>query len=361
MRKVCQITTVIPPAKDGVGAAAIKIHKLLCRNGIESVIITSSNQKADENILYVVNKWSIKELIKIIKQIHNKGFQTIIIHYPSPYIVDKHFFVFLSLILLLFGIPLTIYLHEFSVYTLLGKIKIYILLVFAEKIITTDSKNFNELQKLPFIQSKLFLLPTGSNFTLKFDFSCDRNLNISKDKILIAYWGYIMRGKGILNFLNFVESFNDETAEFLFIGDVPETASDYDRELKEKVRSCSKLKFLGYLTDDNLISTILKFDILILPYEDGLTERRGSFMLAMQLGKVVITTRPKFQIPGLVNNFNVIYFDTMDELNQIVKKLISDKQLLLEISSNAHKWYNKFYSNEKFLKRFLEIINGKKS
>ncbi|MEM4396988.1 MAG: hypothetical protein QXR30_05030, partial [Candidatus Woesearchaeota archaeon] len=65
MRKVCQITTVIPPAKDGVGAAALKIHKLLCRNGIESVIITSSNQKADENILYVVNKWSIKELIKI--------------------------------------------------------------------------------------------------------------------------------------------------------------------------------------------------------------------------------------------------------------------------------------------------------
>lgn len=357
MKKICQITTVIPPAKDGVGAAAIKIHKLLCKNGIESMIITSKNQKEGENIFCLVEKWSSIKLLKIIRKIYKESWKTIILHYPSPYIVNKHLFPLLSPISFLFGIPLSVYLHEFSIYTLIGKIKIYLLILFAKNVITTDSKNFIELQKLPFIKNKLYKLPTGSNFDIDFNFPIIEKSNKSKDKILIAYWGYIMRGKGILNFLDFVKMFKDDRVNFLFIGDIPENASDYDYELKEKVCSSPNLKFLGYLVDYELINTLRQIEILILPFEDGLTERRGSFMLAMQLGKTVITTKPKYQIPDLFNYYNIIFYEKIDELPKIVNNLINNKELLNKISSNAFKWYNEFYSNEKFLQKLLNIFS----
>lgn len=352
MNKVCQISTVIPPSKDGVGAAAKKIHSLLIKNGFNSIILTSVDQKKEEGILNKIEDWNLFNVYKEIKKLFKNGFSKIIFHYPSPKIKNKHSIIFLSFLLFINKISFIIYLHEYAFYSFRGKLKIIFMILFAEKIITTDELNFLELKKLLFIKNRVFKLPTGSNFELN-NSDCEMKFI---DRFNIAFWGYIMRGKGIQKYISITESFEHEKAKFFFIGDVPENPTNEEIILKNKILKSSKITFLGFLQDEELIEKLCHMHIIILPFEDGLSERRGSFMLAMQLGRVVITTTPKVEIKGLVNNFNVLFFSNLEELNHILNSYLQNPEHLKSISFNAKNWYNLYYSEKIFIKNLFKVL-----
>lgn len=352
MKKICQITTVLPPSKDGVGAAAKKIHTILSKNGYESIILTSSDQIKQDGVYTKIFKWTIFEVYKNIKKIVSSGFSEIIFHYPSPKIKNRHSIIILSFLLFIKKISLIIYLHEYAVYSLKGKLKIFFMIMFAKKIITTDEINLTLLKKIPLIKNKIFKLPTGSNFTID---TTDFDLELV-NKFNVAFWGYIMKGKGIQSYISIANSFEEQNINFYFIGDVPEEPTEDDLTLKNKILSSRRIKFLGFLQEQELIETLCNMHIIILPFEDGLSERRGSFMLAMQLGRVVFTTPPKIEIKGLKNNINVLFFENETQLKSNLKDILKNPQLLRQISLNAKNWYQVNYSDKIFLKKLIQIL-----
>lgn len=360
MRNICQISTVLPPSKDGVGASALKIHNLLKHHGYDSIILTSFDQKKQLGIYTVIKKWTIFQLYKEIKKIVKSTFSTIIFHYPSPKIKHKHFIVFISLLLKIKKIPFIVYLHEFAVYKCKGRLKIIFLILFAEKIITTDEINLYELKRLPYIKRKVYKLPTGSNFIFDSKEFVNNKFKInSTDTVNIAFWGFIMKGKGIQKYINAANNFEFEKVKFYFIGDVPESPSNEDINLKNKLLNSKKIEFLGFLNDEELIRKLQEIQIIILPFEDGVSERRSSFMLAMQLGRVVLTTTPKYKISGLINNVNVLFIENcLDDLKLKIINLIESPLLLKSIADNARTWYQSNHSDEKFFESLIRIINN---
>ncbi len=352
MNKICQISTVLPPAKDGVGAAVMKIHSLLIKNGFDSIILTSTDQEKKTGILNKIVDWNLFEVYREIKELKKFGFSRIVFHYPSPRIKNKHSIIFLSFLLFINKISLIIYLHEYAFYSFKGKLKIFFLILFAGKIITTDELNLLRLKKLFLIKDRVFKLPTGSNFIID-NFECEIKFN---EVLNICFWGYIMKGKGIRDYIFLADNFENEKVKFFFIGDTPENPTEEDQHLKNQILDSKKITYLGFLQDKNLIEELCKMHIIILPFEDGLSERRGSFMLAMQLGRIVITTIPKFEIEGLVNNLNVLFFNNPVELNQILNSLLKNPELLKTISINAKNWYNSYHSEENFMHNLYKLL-----
>jgi len=76
----------------------------------------------------------------------------------------------------------------------------------------------------------------------------------------------------------------------------------------------------------------------------------------MQVGKVVITSRPKITIPDLIDKKNVLFFDNIKEIREILYKLFNSKETLKEISEEAKKWYNQHYNDKVFINRLINAL-----
>jgi len=358
MLNVIQISTVIPPQKDGVGASAIKIHKLLKQNKVVSKILTTrffSNHQDDE-FFYYLDKWSYEYIDYKLKILKKQGAEIVIFHYPTPLLNRNVHIIDLIFSIIKNRYKLFLFLHEYAYYSWKGKILILLICLFSKKILTPDRVNFLLLSKIKILSRKINFLPIGSTFT-------DEEVNILKynevqigDKLRVCYWGLIMKSKGLENLVIELEKMDNEFFEFSVIGDLPYNYKFEDIKIYEMIIHSERIKFYGFLENEELIKKLSEIDIVILPFEDGVTERRGSFMLSMQVGKVVITSRPKITIPDLIDKKNVLFFDNIKEIREILYKIFNSKETLKEISEEAKKWYNQHYNDKVFINRLINAL-----
>ena len=61
----------------------------------------------------------------------------------------------------------------------------------------------------------------------------------------------------------------------------------------------------GYISAKEVSANLLAADICLLPYRDGVSFRRGSFMAALAHGRPIITTTPAVELPELMHRQNI--------------------------------------------------------
>ncbi len=358
------VCSVIPPFKDAVGENAVKIKNLLTENGFICSIITSIDQKGDSGVFTLIKTWGLQSLIKIIKCAKNEAITQIIFEYPSPYYKRNIFIGLLPLVCKVFKLNITTYLHEYYNYSKIGKLRIFPILLFSDAILTTDKINYDQLIAKNYLsKSEVSLLSVGSNFRDELFIKSQISLNKNRDdlgKLNILYFGYIMDGKGLENYFSFAEKDNSDNFQFHIIGSLPENPNPIAKKLFDKISKSSVIKYLGFVPEDELIKNFDSIDIVYLPYEGGVTERRTSFMTVMGFGKIVITTKPKIEINGLIEGENVFFIDDLSSksFNSIITKVKAlDDSKIKKIKDQAHKWYMNNYSDEPFMNKFLSILN----
>lgn len=358
MLSVIQISTVIPPQKDGVGSSAIKIHKLLKQKKVISKILTTKFESNfnDDEFFYYLDDWSYKYIDFKLKKLRKDGAEIVILHYPTPLLNRNIHIIDVIFCIVKHRYKFFLFLHEYASYSWKGKLLILLICLFSKKILTPDRVNFLSLSKIKFLKKRINYLPIGSTFT---DDEMDYlNYNEIKkgDKLKVCYWGLIMKSKGIENLVLELEKWENEFFEFLVIGDLPHNYTSEDLKIYEMIVQSKKFKFYGFLENEELFKKLSEVDIVILPFEDGVTERRGSFMLSMQLGKVVLTSRPRINITDLIDKKNVLFFDNVKEIREILLMLLNSKESLKKISEEAKKWYNQYYNDEIFSNKLLDVL-----
>lgn len=360
--KIAIICSVLPPFKDAVGEGAIKLKDLLVENGHSAGIITSLNQIESHDIFPIVKKWNFFGVLKILQFLKKENIQIIILEYPSALYKRNISINIFPIFCRIYRIKVITYLHEYENYSKFGKLRIIPLLLFSNTIITTDNGNYNNLYNHPFLWARLSLLSIGSNFRdelfLKAN-SLEKKETIFNNKLRLLYFGFIMEGKGLENFISLSERVENINLEFVVIGSLPENSSPVANKLFEKIKKSNLIKYYGYVDEKELIEYFSRIDIVYLPYNNGVTERRGSFMVAMGFGKMVITTKPQFNIYGLIDGENVFFLDDLsnESFNSIVKKIKElEESKIKKIKVAAYTWYMENYSDKIFLEKFLRIF-----
>ncbi|HCC0890790.1 TPA: glycosyltransferase family 1 protein [Salmonella enterica] len=290
------------------------------------------NQEIEKTHSICVVKLSLFELVcKII--LNRKIIKLINIQYPSIGFATNKISAFKPhiafIVAKLFCLKTSITLHEFSS---LSKRAQYFLKIFnfADYIIFTTGYEKNIGDKALFNSEKTRLIPIASNIP-----SCRKK----EKKFDLVHFGIISKGKGIEEFIWIIKELNNKNIKFrsALIGYVPDANNNYANLIMEQCTEQNCELLLNKSAAE--ISTLLaETDIAILPYPDGISERRGTALAAMNNHALVFSLRGRFSAE--FEDIAILGNDKNDLLNKVLY-YINNKASFAKINDSAYEYSEK--------------------
>lgn len=280
MKTKLMITGSFPPDICGVG---------------DYVSCFISTQSAKDWALYVSDDWSLKLLLKKIREINAFHIDSIFLQYPT----QGYGWSLLPQILCIYYVLFTrkkfvVVLHEFSQRSLKAKMATFFLF-FANKIVfTNDFEKEYAKTFFPFIHKRFLVIKILSNIK-----SASILSNWSERSYDLIYFGHIRPNKGLEDVLETTELIQKKRR--LKVAVVGQVLSDFQLYFDDLQRKYSLNKIDYYLNkDSDVVSSLLNNSKLVfLPFPDGISERRGSFLAAIANGALVVTYSGRFTTSSL--------------------------------------------------------------
>ncbi len=164
--------------------------------------------------------------------------------------------------------------------------------------------------------------------------------------LLIAYFGFINRSKGVEILLRAVRMLADAglPIRLLMIGDRTGSsdptnaayAQEIDRQITE-LKLGSIVHWTGFVDDSEVGACLAAADVTALPFLDGASYRRSSLMVALAQGCAVITTKPAVAIPTFRDQQNMMLVKpgNVPALAAALQVLHRDRDLCARLRSGA--------------------------
>jgi glycosyltransferase involved in cell wall biosynthesis len=151
----------------------------------------------------------------------------------------------------------------------------------------------------------------------------------------LGYFGFLNESKGADTLLRAL-SILDECFHLVFIGGQTGASDATNIDFLEKIKGLAthlglseRVHWTGFLSDTRVSAFLHAADMLVMPYQDGASLRRGTLMAALAHGRPLITTYPSEPTPELVHGENVwlIKAGNTSSLSEAVEILARDEDL----------------------------------
>ena len=213
--------------------------------------------------------------------------------------------------------------------------------------ITTNPDDMLRLQQQ--IGKPVAQIPIGSNIKayrpnhIEIDEVRDK-LHLSPKNCLLGYFGFLNESKGADKLIKSLVQL-DERFHLVFIGGqtgASDTANNAAflaslENLIAKHDLTERVHWTGFLSDQRVSAHLHAVDVMVMPYRDGSSLRRGTLMAALAHGRPLITTWPTVPTPELVHQQNVWFVPVDDdgEIVNVVNLLVSDDALRAALGQGA--------------------------
>jgi glycosyltransferase involved in cell wall biosynthesis len=194
-------------------------------------------------------------------------------------------------------------------------------------------------------------IPIGSNIEgQQFSLAERRQHRIAagyaEDELLIGYFGFLNRSKGGLTLVRTLDRLvrSGRNAKLLMIGEQvganDPTNVAYQQEvaaLSEQLGLSRRIRWTGRQADEAVSVYLNLCDVLLMPYTDGASLRRGTLMAGLAHGCAIVTTTPQDPLPELVDGRDLLYVPPEDEeaAAGAVVRIVDDPTLAAELRHNA--------------------------
>jgi glycosyltransferase involved in cell wall biosynthesis len=337
------ITGSFPNELCGVGDYTERLSRELAKLGIDVYLLTTDRPEIKDggygavNVEKVIKSWRLHNLLVLIR--HLKAIQPDLIHIQYPTRGYRwHLLVnFLPLvcIFMLPRIPRIVTIHEFTIAHWLRKVGMVFLLLFSTKISFPDHREKAAvLRWFPWLRNQCMVIPIGSNIEPRSYCAIGQEL---MEKPCLVYFGFSTRSKDITTLIHAFQVLLSESVQckLLMITQLPKKDMDWIKQLGLE----HAITVTGYCPPDEVSNYLKNTMICVLPFTDGVSMRRGTFIAALQHGLPVVTTFGK-EVPDVLKNWeNVILTPVGDSqaMSQAILKLIHNHDLINKISVNARK------------------------
>jgi glycosyltransferase involved in cell wall biosynthesis len=98
--------------------------------------------------------------------------------------------------------------------------------------------------------------------------------------------------------------------------------AQYSRTLIDELGLAERVLWTGFTTPAQVSANLLASDICVLPYRDGASFRRGSFMAALIHGLPIVSTRPEVPLPELADGQNIALVPP-DDAEALADKIVA--------------------------------------
>jgi glycosyltransferase involved in cell wall biosynthesis len=275
--RISVITGTYPPEKCGVGDFTFKLLQ--------------TSEAKNWDLLYFKN-WKLSTLFDKIRKIKKSGSEIINIQYPSMgygYSILPHFLCFYFSVFS--NKKFTITFHEFSRLGVKSRIAAYVFLLFSWKIIfTNEYERLSAIKHFPLMKNKSYIIKIFSNIT-----AASILPEIQERKFDVGYFGFISPLKGLEDFILVSKELLLKNPDFkIYI--MGQTQPEYESYYKNIINEAKLSNITLFLNQsENFVSnTLSNTKLCYLPYPDGISERRGSFLAAVINLCMVHTTKGQF-------------------------------------------------------------------
>lgn len=163
----------------------------------------------------------------------------------------------------------------------------------------------------------------------------------------LGYFGFLNPSKGgetiIAALANLLEQ--GVAAKLVLIGGQagssdPSTNNAFAEELNTLAQNlgvADRIVRTGYLPAPQTSAALLSCDLMLQPYRDGASFRRGTFMACLNHGKPTITTQPRVPLPQLLHGENswLVQADDPQQLASAARQLLENPALQAKLSQGA--------------------------
>jgi glycosyltransferase involved in cell wall biosynthesis len=189
----------------------------------------------------------------------------------------------------------------------------------AEGVIVTNRADEEALITAGLAPQALCRIPIGSNIITRTPEAAEiaavrQKLSLQSGDCLLGYFGFLNESKGADTLLNALAKL-DKRFHLVFIGGQtgssdPDNNAAFLAGLERLVAGLGlqeRVHWSGFLPEPAVSTYLQAADLMVMPYKDGVSLRRGTLMAALAHGRPVITTEPAIAIPELCHGENIWY------------------------------------------------------
>jgi len=377
--KVCLITGEYPPDQGGVGDFTHELGKALETLGHELHVITSAspntqpetrNSKLETRNTVIVHRnirrwgWRCwRDISRLDGALH---FDILNIQYQTAAYGMHPAINILPLRLRTGRVPrprTVVTFHDLKapyLFPKAGRLRWWVNLALArwsDAVVATNAEDFARLSAYPSIRS-LSLIPIGSNINPKLPAGYDRTAwrarwGLKPNDLLLSYFGFLNESKGgetlVRALARLVQStYNLQPTTYNLqlmmvggkVGSSDPTNVAYLKKVEgliEELGLTDRVFWTGYTPQPEVSANLLASDVCVLPYRDGASFRRGSFMAALAHGLPIVSTRPRVDVPELRQGENILLVppDAPVALAEAIARLAEDANLRRRLGEGA--------------------------
>jgi glycosyltransferase involved in cell wall biosynthesis len=187
----------------------------------------------------------------------------------------------------------------------------------AHGVIATNRGDFQALEVLLPRASNLAKIPIGSNIPANPVRPSGSNairsgLGLDEGDRLLGYFGFLNPSKGADTLLTALSELESHF-HLLFIGGQhgssdPANNQLFSQTVGQMIASLGlegRVHWTRFMSEEAVSDHLHAVDMMVMPYRDGASLRRGTMMAALAHGRPVVTTEPSSPTPELVHGHNV--------------------------------------------------------
>ena len=379
--KIGFISGEYPPQQGGVGDFTRELARALIVAGHEAQVITGSAKhaagcKIEDGIVVqrIVHAWGLQCWHEIAEVVRLQRFDLLNIQYePAAYAMQVGVnFLPSGWVRRKIKTPIVTTFHDLLVPYLFPKagplrwkVVEYLASHSAAVIVT------NEEDRSRLVRREARVIPIGSNIDPALAGEFDRTVERSRwgirpDELALGYFGFLSLSKGGSDVMQALRALSDRglPVKLLLIGgragSSDPTNAEYAAQVEHLIGSLGmtdRVIATGYLEPPEVSRALLICDVMVLPYVDGASLRRGSLLAAIAHGKAIVTTEPRYPIEGLKHEESVLYVPPGDPqaLADAVKRILQDAALRTRLQTTVSE-AAKLYTWDRIAAQTIEVF-----
>jgi glycosyltransferase involved in cell wall biosynthesis len=225
----------------------------------------------------------------------------------------------------------------------------------ADLAITTNPEDTAQLRP---VRPDALEIPIGSNISDNPPTDFERatwraHWGVPEDAALLCYFGFLNASKGgemLVDVLGeLVERGQD--AHLLMIGGRVGASDPTNYAYLQKVEAriaarglSERVHWTDHIPGEEVSAAFHISDVCLLPYQDGASYRRGSFMAALEHGMAIVTTPPVVPYPDLIDGETLLFAPPQDvrATTDAAAQALMDRDLRRRLGENARALSRKF-------------------
>lgn len=241
----------------------------------------------------------------------------------------------------------------------------------ADAVVVTNQSDWESVQG-QVQRGQLHRIPIGNDIKSR-QFSAEERTRrraargYGSEQLVLGYFGFLNASKGGLTLVETLATLAGEGRDvyLMMIGERVGASDETNFRYLQRVEAAisehgldSRVQWTGHQSDAEVAADFNAIDVLVMPYEDGMSMRRSTLTAALANGCAIVTTHPQTPTPELVADSDLVLVPPRDPAAtaEAVRRIAENPRLAENLRANALRASRQF-SWEVIAARHLELYN----